>query len=143
MLFPRDVMSTFAQTPHTPHCLQQQIHQTLQLTHTPPSVLSLQLYLYLPKKHREKQKKQVLMKAKCLDHQQLFLLILPHQTALFYHPSSTFLKVEMTLTGRAQLSKCPITLEKRKPPNNQRNSLCGAGESRASLHSQCHFIFGS
>lgn len=52
----RDLMSTFGQMPRTPRYLQPQIHQTLQLTHPPPSVPSLQLCLYLSEKHRGKPK---------------------------------------------------------------------------------------
>lgn len=49
-------MPTFVQKPRTPRYLQQQIHQTLQLTRPPPSVPSLQLYLYLSEQHRGKPK---------------------------------------------------------------------------------------
>ena len=72
----RDLMSTFVQTAHIPRYLQQQIHQTLQLTHTPPSVLSLQLYLYLSEKHRGKSKTGV-NENKLSGSGAAFFLILP------------------------------------------------------------------
>lgn len=101
----RDLMSTFVQMPHTPRYLQQQIHQTLQLTHTPPSVLSLQLYLHLSEKHRGKQK-QVLMKTNCLDQQQL--LSYP-PLELHFSPTHVLLSNSMILqTERTQAGKAAL-----------------------------------
>lgn len=52
----RDLDYTFVQMPHIPRCLQQQIHQTRQLTRMPPSVQPLQLYLHLSENARRKNK---------------------------------------------------------------------------------------
>lgn len=147
----RDLMSTFVQTPHIPRYLQQQIHQTLQLTHTPPSVPSLQLYLYLSEKHRGKSKRGVNAN-KLSGSGVAFFFILPLNFFFFSAQvplsNTTFLKTERTQVGRAVLHShrevsasgtCLTALESKKPLDNQRNSPRGGGESRALLHSQCPF----
>lgn len=96
----KDLMSTFAQMPHTPRYLQQQIHQTLQLTHTPPSVPSLQLYLHLSEKHRGKPKKTGVNENEQHGSAAAFFLILPFHCTSFPAPvllsSSTLLNAERT-----------------------------------------------
>lgn len=94
-------MSTFAQMLHIPRYLQQQIHQTLQLTHTPPSVPSLRPYSHLSEKHRGKPKTDV--NENGLDQKQLF----PHPPLeLHFFPptsllvnNSTFLNTDSTKVG--------------------------------------------
>lgn len=146
----RDLMSTFVQMPHIPRYLQQQIHQTLQLTHTPPSVPSLQLYLYLSEKHRGKQK-QVLMKTNCLDQQQL--LSYP-PLELHFFPTQVLLSNSMILQtgGRRQgglRSTATIKLvlqERARLPWRTKSPWTTRGaahvvEVRAGLHGAVHAHF--
>lgn len=142
-------MSTFAQRLHTPRYLQQQIHQTLQLTHTPPSALSLRLHLHLSEKHRRKPKTNV-NDNELSGSEAAFSSFSPWITFFFPTPlqvnNSTFLNTDSTKTGWLVLTiqsgistygEGQTDLEGTQLWDNQRNSMWQQGEQE--LHSQCPF----
>lgn len=142
-------MSTFAQMLRTRRYLQQQIHQTLQLTHTPPSALSLRLHLHLSEKHRGKPKTDV-NENELYRSEAAFSSFSPWIT--FFFPTSllvnnsTFLNTDSTKAGWPVLisqsgvstyGECQTDLEGTQLWDNQKNSVWQWGEQE--LHSRCPF----